>query len=297
MERRNIPIALKKIIVDFELAIQMSALSVFDQLVILGCFFHFGQCLLRKIQSSRMVSTYKSNESFSKLVRRCISLPFLRLNKIQDTIDQLHAVEIDDTDVEDTWVDGTYPPHTWNYHGRNNENTNNVLERYNGILNRLIQVQHPNAYVLVSHFITEICSANETIERCLEGKVPVAKRSIYVKLGEERKELQKRYLKGLISRMDFLLRMGFKLIKSNQEYRRKRPEEQILAQMTILKEMRTLKIELFIHLKIVKIPIKVDLLESEQLLLMQTLGTGGLRTRNVQCVISDLLMEKSAKVK
>ena len=159
-----------------------------------------------------MVSTYKSNESFSKLVRRCISLPFVRLNEIQDTIDQLRAVDMDDTDVEDmkteflqyvqdTWVDGTYPPHTWNCHGRNNENTNNVLERYNGILNRLIQVQHPNAYVLVSHFITEICAANETIERCLEGKVPVAKRSIYVKLGEERKELQKRYLKGLISRI------------------------------------------------------------------------------------------------
>ena len=161
----------------------------------------------------------------------------MRLNEIQDAIDQLRAVEMDDNDVEDmkteflqyvqdTWVDGTYPPHTWNCHGRNNENTNNVLERYNGILNRLIQVQHHNAYVLVSHFITEICAANETIERCLEGKVPVAKRSIYVKLGEERKELQKRYLKGLISRMDFLLRMGFKLIKLNQEYRRKRPEEQ-----------------------------------------------------------------------
>ena len=127
------------------------------------------------------------------------------------------------------------------------------------------------------------------------GKVPVAKRSIYVKLGEERKELQKRYLKGLVSRMDFLLRMGYRLIKLNQESRRKRPDEQFEDPSSDddIKEMRTLRMELFIHLKIVTIPMKVELLESEQMLLNQ----GGLRTRNVQCVIKDSLTEKSAKVK
>ena len=45
-------------------------------------------------------------------------------------------------------------------------------------------------------------------------------------LSWEIKELQKRYLKGLISRMDFLLRMGFKLIKLNQESRRRKPDAQ-----------------------------------------------------------------------
>ena len=214
----------------------MSALSIFDQLVVLGCFFHFGQCLLRKVQSSRMVSVYKSNDDFGKLVRRCISLPFVKLNEIQETVDQLRDTEINDETVDDmknefldyiqqTWLDGPYPPQTWNCHGRNNENTNNNLERYNGTLNRLILVQHPNAYVLLSHFVTEICSSITTIEQLHEGKVIVPKRNIYVKLGEERRELQKRYQRGLISRMDFLLRMGFKLIKLNQESNRKESNE------------------------------------------------------------------------
>jgi hypothetical protein len=236
LNRRNIPIALKKLIVDFEVAIQMSALSVFDQLVILGCFFHFGQCLLRKVQSSRMVSAYKSNNDFSKLVRRCISLPFVRLNELQDTVDQLRDVDFEEEEINEmkeefmeyiqsTWIDGQYPPHTWNCFGRNNENTNNNIERYNGILNRLIQVQHPNAYVLLSHFVTEICSAIWTIEQLQGGKILKTKRTIYVDLGEERKELQKRYLKGLLSRNDFLLRMGFKLIKLNQESKRRRKDD------------------------------------------------------------------------
>ena len=60
LERRRIPIALKKLIVDFEISIQTSALSVFDPLVILGCYFHFAQCLLRKIQSNKMIGPYKN---------------------------------------------------------------------------------------------------------------------------------------------------------------------------------------------------------------------------------------------
>ena len=54
--------------------------------------------------------------------------------------------------IHEVWIDGPFPPHTWNCNGRNNDNTNNNIERYNGILNRLIQVQHPNPYVLICHF-------------------------------------------------------------------------------------------------------------------------------------------------
>ena len=137
-----------------------------------------------------------------KFVRRFISLPFIRLNELQDTVDQLKLVDLHDEELKDmrsefmdyiqsTWMDGEYPPYTWNCHGRNNENTNNNIELYNGILNRLVQVQHPNAYVLVSHFVTEICSAICSIEEVQNGKVLKTRRTIYVKLGEERKELQK----------------------------------------------------------------------------------------------------------
>ena len=201
LKKRNIQFGLKKIIVDFEIAIQTSALSVFDYLVILGCFFHFGQCLLRKVQNSRMVGPYKKDAEFNKFVRSCISLPFLPLDELQDTVDQLRETEFEDEEcvemkddfldyIQDTWMDGEYPPHTWNCHGRNNENTNNNIERYNGILNRLIEVQHPNAYVLFSNFITEIASAITIIEKVQAAKKMKTRRSKYIQLGEEREELR-----------------------------------------------------------------------------------------------------------
>ena len=166
----------------------------------------------------------------------CGALPFVRLNDLQETVDHLREDKMVDegqNDFKDSflnyiqseWIDGKFPPHTWNCNGRNNENTNNNIERYNGILNRLIQVQHPNPYVLICHFVTEISSAITTIENVRNGKKLKIKRTKYINLGLERDDLRERYNKGLIARDYFLLRMGYKLLKLKQEAKRGREVE------------------------------------------------------------------------
>ena len=230
LKKRNIPCNVNKMIVDFEIGIQVAAISVWENLIILGCYFHFGQCIMRRVQKD------KNDKEIGKFVIKCGALPFVRLNDLQETVDHLREDKMVDegqNDFKDSflnyiqseWIDEKFPPHTWNCNGRNNENTNNNIERYNGILNRLIQVQHPNPYVLICHFVTEISSAITTIENVRNGKKLKIKRTKYINLGLERDDLRERYNKGLIARDYFLLRMGYKLLKLKQEAKRGREVE------------------------------------------------------------------------
>ena len=89
----------------------------------------------------------------------------VKLDEVQDTLDELGRENFGDEELnklKDTfleymhpvWVDGVYPPQTWNCFRRKDDNTNNSQEAYNGVLNRLVQVSHPNPNVLISHLIS-----------------------------------------------------------------------------------------------------------------------------------------------
>ena len=88
LEKRNLNCSLKKMMVDFEIGIQKAIISVFD-VEILACFFHFSQCLWERVQASSMSSLYEQDEKFREFVRSCISLPMLKLEELQDAIDEL----------------------------------------------------------------------------------------------------------------------------------------------------------------------------------------------------------------
>ena len=135
-KKRNIPCNVNKMIVDFEIGIQVAAISVWENLIILGCYFHFGQCIMRRVQKEKMFEEYKNDKEIGKFVRKCGALPFVRLNDLQETVDHLREDKMVDegqNDFKDSflnyiqseWIDEKFPPHTWNCNGRNNENTNN----------------------------------------------------------------------------------------------------------------------------------------------------------------------------
>lgn len=65
--RRNL--APKRVICDFELAFLLALSEVFPDADVQGCFFHFGQCLWRSLQSLGLAERYISDEDFSLHVR------------------------------------------------------------------------------------------------------------------------------------------------------------------------------------------------------------------------------------
>ena len=44
---------------------------------LLGCYFHYTQCIYRKTQNLGLVNQYKGNPRFQRTVRKKFSLPFL----------------------------------------------------------------------------------------------------------------------------------------------------------------------------------------------------------------------------
>ena len=83
--------------------------------------------------------------------------------------------------IQDSWINGPFPPDTWSCFGQRSDMTNNACEAYNSVLNRLVQVAHPNVVVLMEHFVLDINYSAETVGRIAAGKQGKApKRTIYL---------------------------------------------------------------------------------------------------------------------
>ena len=67
------------IVSDFEIAIMQAAKTVFPAVATKGCYFHFCQALLRKLQQLGLQTTYQQNQEVSSFVRRTAALAFLPL--------------------------------------------------------------------------------------------------------------------------------------------------------------------------------------------------------------------------
>ena len=70
------------IITDFEQAAINAAKTEFQNVRIHGCFFHLGQSIFRKIQSTELASRYNNDESFSLKLRKLSALAFLKPEEI-----------------------------------------------------------------------------------------------------------------------------------------------------------------------------------------------------------------------
>ena len=122
-------------------------------------------------------------------------------------------------------------------------NRNNPQEAYNGVLNRLLQVAHPNPCVLLTKLVAELDNVNYLIQKSKKGKKVIERRTKYQILFEEKENLKQKYHKNLISRKEYLKSMGHKLRKLEKEAMRNIPdanndkEEQSGLRMRIVRTM------------------------------------------------------------
>ena len=147
----------------------------------LPVFFHFSQCLWKRVQAGSMSVLYDEDENFISFIRSCISLPMLKLEDLQDTIEELRATDFDVEEkdklknefmdyIQEVWVDGIYPPQTWCCFSLKEDNTNNPQEAYNGVLNRLLQVARPNPCLLLTKLVAELKNAKYLVQNLWNTK-------------------------------------------------------------------------------------------------------------------------------
>jgi len=100
-----------------------------------GCYYHYTQCLYRRIQSTGLATAYSENESVRSCCKKLMALPFLPVHEVETsffnvrvTADQEAKKKLRDIFIyfDDYWLN-TVPIEMWNIHECNHR-TNNICE-------------------------------------------------------------------------------------------------------------------------------------------------------------------------
>lgn len=149
---------------DYELAAINAFSYEFPGAVNKGCFFHFNQCLYRKITNLGMKTIYDNDDKIRLWFRKAMVLPLVPLNCVSDALSILICEKPNVKEIEDfcdylleTWVgdpsegfNNNFDNELWNHFETEYVRTNNNLEGFHSKLNRLVQSPKPNIFKMIS---------------------------------------------------------------------------------------------------------------------------------------------------
>ena len=168
MITNNLPFSPTTVLMDFERAAQNAIRSVCHGIIIKGCFFHYAQCIWRKVQMTGLQIPYRDNEDIRKLARRAAALPLVPEHQVEDA--WFHCLQdLDDTDLPvDTtpftdyiitqWIERDHT--VWNHINTEGPRTTNHIEAWHGKVKKKVQHCHPNIYTIIQAF-KDIQASNE----------------------------------------------------------------------------------------------------------------------------------------
>lgn len=193
------------VMVDFEQALLGAITDVFKDTRIRGCFFHFGQCIWRKIQCIPEIrEKYISNADFALNVKQLMALAFVPIPDVEEKFDELMSqsffVENEEllfplTDYfEDTWIGRpnrrrtrrppTFSLALWNQYDATLTDlpkTNNSVEGWHRAFSSLLGASHPTIWRLIDTIKKEQGSTEIKINQLIAGQEQVAKKKKYTK--------------------------------------------------------------------------------------------------------------------
>ena len=131
--------------------------------MIIGCWFHFGQCLFRKLVEIGLKSIYSQDTELKKTFKNCVALALMPKNKVCDIFLDM-IVEKSQSLMEkypsfqdfieymtNTWIDDAiFPIDIWNHWNKDiGTRTNNNNEAYNFRLDSKLSKSHPNIWSFI----------------------------------------------------------------------------------------------------------------------------------------------------
>lgn len=205
---------------DFEKASQNACSSVFPGAQLVGCLFHLGQNLWRKIQQLNLTTAYRDDEHLRMHVKMMLALSFVPVADVPAAFDVL----VDDCPPlmmplteywEDTYIgrqrrgrraNPRFALLLWNMRDRVIDNlprTNNSVEAWHRSFQQTVDCHHPSVYKLIEHFRQEQDHYELKIERFRAGfRQPESSKSKYVRLNRRLKALVPTY--GTVPVADYL---------------------------------------------------------------------------------------------
>lgn len=175
---------------DFEPAILNSARIAFPGITILGCYFHFCQCLWRQVQALGLAGTFRQNRPVRHTIKLLMALGYLPLSfvKIQfnnlrarktQLLNQFPALEQFFGYVERNWIrsSSANPPAIWNVFGRPmDRRTNNSVESFNKHWNMRVGIRRPSLWTFIRILKDEQTHHQRNVRNMNNGVAPVCRR-------------------------------------------------------------------------------------------------------------------------
>jgi len=159
--------------VDFEKG-AINALQLhFPDTEIKSCFFHFSQCIYRKIQSCGFQKRYQEDGEFSTAMRMLLAIAFVPMSDVRLAFDELCGILPPETYVvqdyfEDTFIgritrrgqerQPIFSPEIWNMYNRTMEElprTNNTVEGWHRGFSSNVGCCHPNIFKFLKYLMRE----------------------------------------------------------------------------------------------------------------------------------------------
>jgi hypothetical protein len=212
---------------DFEKASHNAVRQVFPAVQLVGCLFHLGQCLWRKVQDLHLADRYRDDENFRSHVKMILALSFVPSADVANAFEML--VESCPREVDpilDYWED--------NYIGRNRRNrraaplfaiqlwnvrdrvtdglprTNNSVEAWHRSFQQTIDCHHPSVFKLIGQFRKEQDKVEIDIARFQAGnRQAEASKAKYVQLSRRLCTLVPTYDNAEC--LDYLRRIAYNL--------------------------------------------------------------------------------------
>lgn len=170
--------------IDFETAAINALTTVFSNVEIKGCNFHFNQAIWRKVQELGLTQLYRGEKEIRDHIKMCAALAHLPPDYIEDGF--LHIMETTPT-IEAIVQFNDYFVSQWIENDRfwvcynERHRTTNTVEGWHNRLNRKIGKHHPNFYELLTA-LREEAEYYKIVVQQIDQHMPVPKRKKNIKI-------------------------------------------------------------------------------------------------------------------
>lgn len=211
------------IMVDFEKAAINSALEVFPDVTVKGCFYHLTQNVYRKIQQCGLQQQYQSDSDFAHHLKMLPALAFVPTDSVVSVFEELsEAMPADAQPVMDYFEDiyigrpqlrgrrrpATFPIPLWNMYTRAEEElprTNNSVEGWHRRIQSSIGCYNPNFWKFLKLLQSEQALQKVLCTQLLAGHAPEPPRKRYADcnqrivrlVGQYQERTNMEYLRGI----------------------------------------------------------------------------------------------------
>jgi hypothetical protein len=199
---------------DFEIGAISAFRNMFPSMKPIGCLFHFGQNLMRRLGNLGLKTEYSNNEDFCKWIKRIFGLALLPFDQVDDQWTKILNDKPEMPNVDKfldyfvgTYFEGSFPIELWNHFETKGPRTNNHLEGYNLRLKKCVGTAHPDVFKAIRILQNEEAGSSINYYKSQNGERAPYRRNKEIEKDGKINTLKAMYLDG-----DITLEVYFKRV-------------------------------------------------------------------------------------